>query len=164
MSIKMGKFNFSQGDFDKIRVEAEKFYSSVGEVYCPYFQEKIVFNSKGLKHLKFKADQQARPVKDQYARLKLLRLVPEVLKKSHTVQGIWRIKRFEEQKTGGKWKHIFKDVVYYEFIAVMDSVGIKIVIKEVIGGEKHFWSVIPFWDIDKENRKRILCSGGIERD
>lgn len=160
----MGKFNFNQGDFNKIKDEAEKFYGSIGEIYCPYFQEKIVFNSKGLKHLKFKADQQARPAKDQYARLKLLCLVPEVLKKSHTIQGIWKIKRFEEQKTSGGWKHILREVVYYEFVAVVSSVRLKIVVKEVIGGEKHFWSVIPFWSVDKKNSKRILHSGSLDPD
>ena len=82
----MGKFNFKDlDDFEKIKTGAENFYQSVGEIFCPYFQEKIPFNVKGLKHLKFKADQQARANQDQYARLKLLRLAPEVLKKSHTV-------------------------------------------------------------------------------
>jgi len=160
----MGKFNFNLDDFEKVKHEAEQFYASISEVYCPYFQEKIAFNSKGLKHLKFKAEQQARPAKDQYARLKLIYLVPEVLKKSHTVQGVWKIKRFEEQKTSGQWKHIFKDVVYYEFIAVINAVRIKIVVKEVMGGEKHFWSVIPFWGVDKENSKRILYSGNPDGD
>jgi hypothetical protein len=54
----MGKFNFKKNDFKKIKKEAEKFYDSVEEVYCPYFNEKITFNTKGLKHLKFKDDQQ----------------------------------------------------------------------------------------------------------
>lgn len=160
----MGKFNFNQADFERIKNEAEQYYSTIGEVYCPYLQEKIAFNSKGLRHLKFKADKQARPVKDQYARLKLLILVPEVLKKSHTVQGIWKIKRFEQQKTSGQWTHLLKDVTYYEFVAVINSVRIKIVIKEILGGEKHFWSVIPFWRIDKENGRRILYSGDADEN
>ena len=160
----MGRFNFNQDDFEEVKNKAEQDYALIGDIYCPYFQEKISFNSKGFKHLKFKGDQQARPAKDQYARLKLLHLAPEVLKKSHTVQGIWKIKRFEQQKTSGNWKHTLKDVVYYEFIAVIDSVRIKVVVKEVIGGEKHLWSVIPFWKIDKENGRRILCGGNPDDD
>ena len=96
----MGKFNFkNQEDFEKIKTEAEAFYATIREVFCPYFKEKIAFNVKGLKHLKFKSDRQARTNNDQYARLRLLRFAPEVLNNSHTVQGIWEIKRFEEQKT-----------------------------------------------------------------
>ena len=160
----MGKFNFSNDNFIKIRDEAENFYKTIGFVYCPYFGEKIAFNAKGLKHLKFKSDRQARPYTEQYPRLKLLHLAPEVLKKSHTVQGIWKVKRFEAQKTNKRWEHVLKDVTYYEFIAVLKNVRVKVIVKEVWGGEKHFWSVIPFWGIDKEASKRILHSGDLEHD
>ena len=57
-----------------------------------------------------------------------------------------------------------KDVSYYEFIAVLDSVRVKVIVKEVAGGEKHFWSVIPFWGIDKNTSRRILHSGDLEHD
>lgn len=161
----MGKFNFKdQEDFEKIKTEAEAFYATIQEVYCPYLKEKIAFNVRGLKHLKFKSDRQARTSNDQYARLRLLRFAPEVLKNSHTVQGIWETKIFEEQKTNSRWKHILKDVRFYEFIAVLENIRIKVIIKEVQGGEKHFWSVIPFWGIDKIAHKRILHSGDLEND
>jgi hypothetical protein len=39
----MGKFNFDNNDFLRIREDAEKFYSTVGSVYCPYLGGKIVF-------------------------------------------------------------------------------------------------------------------------
>jgi len=39
--------------FDKAKKEAENLYKSIGEVYCPYFKEKISFNVKGLEHIKF---------------------------------------------------------------------------------------------------------------
>jgi len=160
----MGKFNFNDNDFIKIRDEAENFYKTIGEIRCPYFGEKIAFNIRGFKHLKFKSDRQARPYRDQYPRLKLLRFAPKVLKKSHTVQGIWKVKRFEAQKTNNRWEHVLKDVTYYEFIAVLENVRVKVIVKEVLGGEKHFWSVIPFWRIDKIAHKRILHSGDLEHD
>lgn len=161
----MGKFNFKdEEDFQKVKDEAEEFYKTIGDVYCPYFKEKIAFNAKGLRHLKFKSDKQARPIKDQYSRLRLVRLAPEVLKQSHTLQGIWQIRRFEEQKTNSRWERIMKDVKYYEFIAVINNVRVKVVVKEVLGGEKYFCSVIPFWGIDKVTSKRILHSGDPEND
>ena len=161
----MGKFNFKdEKDFLKVKNEAEKFYKRIGDIYCPYFKEKIAFNTKGLKHLKFKANRQARPEKDQYSRLKLIHLTPEVLKESHTLQGIWQIRRFEVQKMNSRWERVMKDVTYYEFIAVIDTIRIKVIIKQVFGGEKHFWSVIPFWGIDKVTSKRILHSGNLEND
>lgn len=161
----MGKFNFKdEKDFLKIKGEAEEFYKTIDNIYCPYLKEKVAFNTKGLKHLKFKSNRQARPRKDQYSRLKLICLAPEVLKQSHTLQGIWQIRRFETQKMNSRWEQIMKDVTYYEFIAVVDNVRVRVIIKQVLGGEKHFWSVIPFWGIDKTTSKRILHSGDLEND
>ena len=161
----MGRFNFKDDqDFEKVLTAAEIFYATIDKVRCPYFGENIAFNAKGLRHLKFKADQQARPHKDQYSRLKLIRYAPEVLKLSRTVQGIWSVRRFEEQKTNSRWERVMKGVKYYEFIAVLDSVRVKVIVKDAAGGEKHFWSVIPFWGIDKNNSKRILYSGDPEHD
>lgn len=160
----MGKFNFNQEEFEKIRDEAEKLYQTFGSVYCPYLSEKIAFNAKGLRHLKFKSDQQARPQKDQYPRLKLLHLAPQVLNKSHTLQGIWKTKRFETQKTNSQWKHTMEEVLFYEFIAVLENVRVKVIVKEILGGEKHFWSRIPYWNIDVTNSRRILHSGNPEQD
>ena len=155
----MGKFNFKdEEDFQKVKNESENFYKTIDNIYCPYFKEKIVFNSKGLKHLKFKSNRKARPRKDQYSRFKLIYLVPEVLKQSHTLQGIWETKRFEDQKINSRWEKILKDVIYYEFISVVNNVRIKVIVKEVIGGGKYFWSVIPFWGIDKITSRRILYS------
>lgn len=162
----MGQFNFkNEEDFDRIKDSAEKFYRTIGEIKCPYFnKESIAFNVKGIKHLKFKSDMQARLRHDQYTRLKLLHFAPEVLKRSHTVQGIWKTKKFEELKTQSQWKHIIKDVVFYEFVAVLENVRVKVIVKEVLGGQKYFWSIIPFWHIDKEASKRILHSGDPEND
>ena len=57
-----------------------------------------------------------------------------------------------------------KDIVFYEFIAVIDNIRLKVIVKEVIGGEKHFWSVIPYWGINKATGKRILHGSSIEYD
>jgi hypothetical protein len=161
----MGKFNFKDEiDFETTRKAAEEFYSKIGSVSCPYFNEKIAFNAKGIRHLKFKSDGLARIREDQYPRLKLVLLAPEVLKLSRTVQGIWHTKRFEEQKTYGGWQRILKDVSYYEFMAVLQGVRLKVIVKEVADGGKHFFSIIPFWGIDKLAGTRILHTGNPEND
>ncbi|MBI4281220.1 hypothetical protein HY625_00180 [Candidatus Uhrbacteria bacterium] len=161
----MGRFNIKDDqDFQKVRSDAEVLYSTIRAIRCPYFREDIAFNAKGIRHLKFKNDRQARPREDQYSRLKLLRYAPEVLKLSHTVQGVWMTKRFEPASTGGRWTHEMKDVTFYEFFAVLDSVRVRVIVKQVFGGEKHFYSVIPFWGIDKNTSTRILHSGNPEHD
>ena len=160
----MGKFNFNESDFEKVGQESEVFYATIGNVYCPYLKENIAFNVKGLKHLKFKSDRQARSRNEQYARLKLLHLAPQIIKASHTLQGVWRTKRFETMNINSRWEHILKEVIFYEFIAVMENVRAKVIIKEIQGGEKHFWSIIPYWGIDRENSKRVLHGGDPNND
>ncbi len=160
----MGKFNFDEEKFEKVKAEAEKLYETFELTYCPYFFEKIAFNAKGLRHLKFKSDQQARSNKDQYTRLSLLYLAPKILNASHTLQGLWQTKKFEQYKTDGDWKYAMKDINFYEFIAVLDNVRVKVIIKEVLGGEKHFWSIIPYWSVNKIGSKRILHSGQPDND
>lgn len=161
----MGKFNFKdEQDFEKVRTDAETLYASIGEVYYPYFTEKIAFNSAGFKHLKFKADQVARPRSEQYARLKLLTLAPQVISLSRTVQGISHTKHFERIRVQSRTDTILTHVSYYEFIAVLENVRVKVVIKQIDDGQKFFWSIIPFWKIDIVNSRRVLHSGDPERD
>jgi hypothetical protein len=38
---------------------------------------------------------------------------------------------------------------------------LKIVVREIEGGNKHFWSVIPFW---KNNKELKMHSGNLEED
>ena len=160
----MGKFNFNKQDLAEVKRKAEDLYATIGMVYCPYFREKISFNATGLRHLKFKTDRQARSQQDQYARLKLLPLAPQILQASHTVQGFWKTRLFVSQKTNSRWERVMKEVVFYEFVAVLNNIRAKVIVKEVRGGEKHFWSVIPYWDIDKKNSIRILYGGDPEND
>ena len=160
----MGRFNLNEKDFDDIKKKAEEFYAHIDSVYCQYFQEKIPFNAKGLRHLKFKTDKQARSRSDQYARLKLLHIAPQILKTSHTLQGTWKTRQLEVQKTNSRWERVMKEVVFYEFIAVLHNLRLKVIVKEVQGGGKYFWSVIPYWGIDKMSSKRVLYSGHPEHD
>lgn len=68
------------------------------------------------------------------------------------------------QKSHSRWEKVLKDVTYYEFLAVLDTIRLKVIIKEVIGGEKHFWSVIPSWRINKDTGMRVLHSGDLRKD
>jgi len=151
-------------NFEEVRIKGEKFYKSIGEVYCPYFKEKISFSAQGLEHLKFKQREITRLRQDQHMRFKLINLAPEIIKISSTVQGIWETKKFEHIKTNNKWKYILKNVTYYEFMAVVKRNRVKIIVKQIENGKKVFWSIIPFWGMNKETMTRILYEGNPEED
>ena len=160
--------NFTPEKFNQIKHDAEYSYSKIGSVYCPYFSSKIHFNSKGLDHLIFKSWNRARSISDQFSRFRHLALAPEVIQNSKTLQGIWSTQKFERvKKKDGRWQQILKLAIYYEFIAVMESHGskirVKVIIKQVDGGDKFFLSIIPFWGVNKQG-ERIMHSGNPEKD
>jgi hypothetical protein len=143
---------------------ATKKYESTPEVYCPYLKDKVHLNRKGFEHIKLKAWNKARGREDQYYRLRLLHLMPEVLLKSHTVQGIWHTHDWERVKSRGSWIKVLKNVSYYEFVAVLGRIRLKIVVKEIEGGAKFFWTIIPFWKMNLVANKRVLHEGDPETD
>ncbi len=145
---------------------AEDLYKTIGETYCPYFKGKVVFNAQGLEHLKFSRRSQARPITDQYMRLRLLKLAPEIIGKAGTLQELWETKKFENQKIGSRREKLMVNVTYYTFIAIVRGSRMKIVVKQIEKGPKFFWSLVPFWKNDKKNTqtKKILHSGNPEED
>lgn len=153
-----------QHKFEDAKKQAEIFYKSIGEVHCPYLKERVVFNSKGLEHLKFKGTRQARSHEDQYIRFRLISLAPKVLKESHTAQGMSTRKAFEKEKTQGNWQNIARNITYYEFVAVIKDVRVRVIVKQVEDGPKYFWSIIPFWKSNKVSGVRIIHSGKPEED
>ncbi len=159
---------FTPEKFNQIKRDAENFYGKIGSVYCPYFSSKINFNTKGLDHLIFKNWNRTRPLSDQFSRFRHLILAPEVIKSSRTLQGIWNTQKFERvKKKDGTWQQVLKLTTYYEFIAIMESHGsrvrVKVIVKQVDGGDRFFLSIIPFWGVDKHG-ERIMHSGSPEND
>lgn len=159
---------FTPDQFNNIKDEAKDFYNKIGFAYCPYFAGKVNFNAKGLEHLIFKTWNKTRSIDDQFSRFRHLRLAPEVIKNSKTLQGVWSTQKFERvKKKDGQWQQILKLTTYYEFIAVMESHGskvrVKVIVKQIDGGDKFFLSIIPFWGIDKRGG-RIMHSGNPESD
>lgn len=151
--------------FEQARVAAEAFYKGVGETFCPYFEEKIAFNAKGWEHVRFKGLRKARPRHDQYIRFRLISLAPRIIQSSHTLQGFSRRNVMERTKTNSRWEMTMRFVTYYEFVAVINSYRVRVVVKEVDGDhKKYFWSIIPFWKMDKMNGQRLMHSGKPETD
>ena len=155
--------NIEKNNFEIEKNKAEMMYKNIGEVFCPYFKENIVFNSKGLEHLKFKKKNHARSRSDQYMRFKILKYASELIRQTRTIQGISEQKIFELNRSNQKNEYILVDAIFYEFIAVLDKIRIRVIIKQINNKPKFFWSVIPFW---KNNFKgvRKLHYGKPEED
>lgn len=153
------------GNFEKERIVAETKYKNMDSVHCPYFNEEISFNSKGLEHLKFKSKRKVRERKDAFIRFKNIHLAPKIIKSSKTLQEIHTRKIFIEIKTNNRKESVLKNCNYYGFIAILKDgqymKRLKIIIRQVEGGKKHFWSIIPYW---KSNKEIKMHSGNMQED
>ena len=148
--------SFSDEEFNILKSSQEEWYRTVGEVSCGYFPgEKIRFNAKGLEHLKFKTKNHARPVGEQYIRFKLLRLTTQVIKLSRTVQGISQELVWELVRSNQRNDRCLVSATFYEFIAVIGKVRVKVIVKQVENGPKYFWSIIPSWKTDPGGKRRV---------
>ena len=79
---------FTNTEFAEVQRRAEEQYHSLGSIRCPYFQDNVQFNARGFEHLRRKSWNRGRERRDQFMRLKYLARAPEILRLSHTVQGI----------------------------------------------------------------------------
>lgn len=138
-------------------------YKKISEVYCPYFKENVSFNAKGLEHLKFNKKNHARIQSDQLIRFKILKYAPELLKQTRTIQGVSEQKIFELNRSNHKNQYFLVNAMFYEFIAVLDKVRVRVIVKQVNNGPKYFWSIIPFWK-NNLNGKIKLHYGNPEDD
>ena len=142
-----------QEKFNKLRQQAEKDYEAIGKIKCPYLKDDIHFNSVGFQHLLFKSWNRTRSEVEQYNRLKLLPLAIEVISKSNTLQEYDERKEFVRQKTNSRWCKTLKLVRYYAFVAVIrdKEIRIKIIVKEIEGGAKIFYSLYPLFRVVKDS-------------
>ena len=154
----MSSLNFADLEFYEVLGKAHELYQGLGQIRCPYFQASVHFNARGFEHLRHKSWNRGRDRRDQFMRLKHLRRAPEILRQSRTVQGIEETHEWERRHKHGRWEKLLVPVTYYEFVAVMEGRRFKVIVKQLPGGERIFWSLIPFWRQDKQGR-RVLHDG-----
>lgn len=152
--------------FEQLKKKAEEDYKKIDKIFCPYLKREVHFNVKGLDHIKMKDWNKTRLISDQYLRFKFLMLSPKIIEASHTLQEFWETKSFERQKINSRWEKRLVSVTYYGFVAIINKVRVKVIVKEIIGGQIFFWSIIPFWKHKKnpitEQIKKVFHEGDLE--
>jgi hypothetical protein len=119
---------------DKLKKQARDFFDKNKQIKCPAFpKEKINFNSKGINHLFYKGARSERNIKEIETRVFLLPRVKTLLEKMPIPQE-------EDWYEMGSTK-----ISFWAFEGVVEGRRIKVVVRQIGDGKKHFWSVIPFW-------------------
>jgi len=148
------KPNGKQKSIKTLRKEAKEEYIKVGEVHCPYFNEKIHFTSEGFNHLRYRKGRKERHLSVQEMRYKLLKYAKQVIEKSNTLQEHEKRNLFVEERKHKKRIKNIKKVEFFGFIAIIDNWKVKVIIRQVENHPKHFWSVIPNWQTRKSKERK----------
>ena len=126
---------------------ARKVYSKIKNIDCPAFpNEPVMFSSHGFSHLFYSGRNKAvaRLDKESTSRIKLLPLAIKLLKLMPLPQETSEV---FIQKTMHK---------FWAFEEVLEGRRVKVIVRQVGKGKKHFWSVIPAWRKTKFGRKNSV--------
>ncbi len=113
--------------------EAREEYKKIGYVECPAFSgERIYFNRHGFRHLIWK-DKDYREISEQVYRLSLLKYAPYILSNA---------KEFNDFNKNKVFKYQDNLVNFWSFADVVDNMKIIVVVRELAGKGKHFFSIM----------------------
>jgi hypothetical protein len=144
--------------FEEKKEKARELYGGVKSLYCPYFKEKVVFNSDGFHHLQFSARRE-RDKKAQLLKFRLLPLALSVLRDSGTVQE-YRTLLAPVTKSSAKGETPLKLTEYFGFVAIVGETKVRVIVRKVGNGQRHFWSVMPH--VKMQGGKQKLFAEGVE--
>jgi hypothetical protein len=146
-------------DFDYFKNKKEKakvLYDSKREIWCPYFQTKVVLNSDGFHHLQF-SSRREREKRAQLLKFSLLPFAFEIINRSGTMQEYRSGLRPIGKSSTRDGSVVMKQVEYWGFVAILgeNKVKVRVVLRRVGAGNIIFWSVMP--DIKFKNGKQKLA-------
>jgi len=136
--------------YEKLRNDSQKYYSSIGHLKSAALKEFIHFKSEGFNHIVYKNSNNERGKKSQILRFKLLPLAKTLIELSTTYQEFEEtIQEFVVKKKKKKVRKS-KSVRYWGIIAIIEGRKIKVILRKIGDtGDVHFWSVIPAWSTNK---------------
>ena len=158
---------YNREKYKKFFERSKELFSKNKEVYCPYFDCKITFNSDGFHHLRYSARGE-RKKEEQIFKFTFLPAALKIIKNSGTVQryrkGFIAIKK----KSHKSELVLQKFVEYWGFIAIVGKeekmIRIKVILRRIGNGKIIFWSIMPAMDLRGSSlvRKKRLAGDGIE--
>ncbi|MBU2635157.1 hypothetical protein KJ841_01620 [Patescibacteria group bacterium] len=144
-------------NYQIIRKNAYNFYRKIGRIRCPALNNEFVhFNAEGFNHLIYKRKRSERNKNDQIMKFKLLPKAKHIIEISTTYQ------EYDESLTEidrKKFKKKVRETVivnYWGFIAIIKNYRVKVIIRQIGNGQKHFWSVMPAWAISQYRDIKLI--------
>ncbi len=146
-------------NYDKLKEDAQRFYSSTGRITSPAFNEDIYFTAEGFNHIIYKRARSEREKSSQILRFKLLPLAVKLIKLSTTFQEFEETLQQFEVKSFKKRVTKSKPVKYWGIIAIIEGRKIKVILRKIgDNGQMHFWSIVPAWTTNKFRDTRFFTT------
>ncbi len=144
--------------FQRAKDKAYAIYTAERELWCHYFQTRIILNSDGFHHLQFSARRE-RNKREQLFKFRLMPLALQIIRKSGTIQE-YRKLLTPVGKPSSRGSMPMKEVEYCGLVAVVGEKKIKVraVLRRVGTGNITFWSVMPYSKI-KNGMQRLYAEG-----
>lgn len=129
-------------DYLEIKQQAKKIYSKIGQVPCPSLGgEYIIFNRFGFGHL-IRKGHIPRPKSEQKRRLLLLKYAEQIVR---NLRAKIYFRQTEEKyfiNRHGQKLLTTSIAKFWTFVEIIDSKKIKLVIRQLGEGQKHFLSIM----------------------
>jgi hypothetical protein len=144
-------------NYEKLRDDAQKFYSSTRPVQSLALGEFVHFTAEGFNHIIFKGSRSERERPSQILRFKLLPKAIKLIGLSTTYQEYEEtLKEFEVKSFKRKVRKT-KPVKYWGIIAIIVGRKIKVILRKIgDNGQLHFWSIVPAWTTNKYRDMKLI--------
>lgn len=131
---------------EMLKEKTRVLYEATESMYCPYFGEKVNFNSDGFHHFRYNSLGSERNKRVQIARYKLFPLASSVIRKAGTIQ--------QHRKTMGvvgrkrrDGMHTTKIIEDWCFVALLPFKSreaiVRVVVRKIGDGNLNFLSIMP---------------------
>lgn len=154
-------------EYHSIRENTFNYYSQREYIRCPALNNEIVhFTSEGFNHLIYKGDRSERDKSVQILKFNLFPRALEIIGLSTTYQeydeGIKNVKKKKHKRTVIE----SATVKYWGLAAIIRNTRVKVIIRQIGNGQKHFWSVIPAWQKCHYRETKFISNayGNLEND
>lgn len=146
-------------NYEKLREDAQKFYTSTRPVYSPALEEHVHFTAEGFNHIVFKSARSERERSSQILRFKLLPKAIKLVNLSTTYQEYEETLKEFEVKSYKKKVRKSKSVKYWGIIAIIEGRKVKVILRKIgDNGQLHFWSIVPAWTTNKYRDMKLYST------
>ncbi len=146
-------------NYEKLRADAQKYYASIGKIFCPALHNYVFFASDAFNHIIFKSARTERERSSQIMRFKLLAKAKKLIETSSTYQEFEETIHEFNVKSFKRSVKKSKVVRYWGIIAIVDGYKIKVIIRKIgDNGGLHFWSIVPAWVTNKYRDRKFIAT------